>query len=44
MYLKVMFLFGLYEFMDVIENVLICLIVYFWFVKNYMKKRKMVES
>lgn len=44
MYPKVMFPSGLYESMDATENVLTRLTAYLWSTKNYMKKRKMVES
>lgn len=44
MYPKVMFSTGLYESMDATENVLTRLTAYRWSAKNYMKKRKMVES
>lgn len=44
MYPKVMFSSGLYESMDATENVLTRWTAYLWSAKNYMKKRKMVES
>lgn len=44
MYPKVIFLSGLYEAMDATGNVLTRLTAYLWSAKNYMKKRKMVES
>lgn len=44
MYPKVMFSSGLFESMDVTENFLTRLTAYLWSAKNYMKKRKMVES
>lgn len=46
MYPKVIFSSGLYESMDATGNVLTRLTayMYLWSAKNYMKKRKMVES